>query len=720
MPRVVALPRRLVWPGRDSEGDAERSAVTLGPAELAGELEPLRRQVADRLDRRVYAGAYQRDVRRLCTAYVAECLREFAPGAEFAVDEIPSLLPRYHRAFQGLLRLLVADGAMSEHGDRYRRERTDESDPETLWAELFTRHPSCAWELLLLHRTGARLHDVLTGAVDPLELLFPAGSSAEAEPIYHTSPVARFYNVLAKHVLQRVAEAADRRRTLRVLEVGGGTGGLTASQLPALCEQQCEYVFTDVSPVFVAAARERFWDYDFVDYRVLDLVHDLQTQDFASGSFDVVVASDVVHATADAKKSLLYLQEMLAPGGLLLLIEAAPDTPWLDLTFGLTAGWWSFRDLRLRPDGPLLSAQEWQDLLRSLDFDDVAALGDPDHLGSGSQSILLARAPEAEPTGGPGGAAADGFGDWLILDGDDPLGAELAARIGAHGGRATLMSNRAERDLEALEPEGIIDLRGARGLPLERALTELSLGVIDLLQRVCRKESQHWPRLYVLTRGAHSFRNNEIDLSASAVWGLGAVVGLELPQLRYTAIDLDPTPGPGESDAVWAELRTDDNEREIALRAGERFVRRLVPRSSDPETIPARDLPPGTAFALTTEVPGSLDEVRYRVCKRVAPAAGEVEIEIAAAGVNFLDVMIALGQVPPLESAGGCRFGAECAGIVARVGAGVSGIAVGDAVVAVNAAQGTLASHLTVAATAVVAKPANLSFEEAAGLPIVS
>ncbi|MGO4614967.1 SDR family NAD(P)-dependent oxidoreductase [Nocardia sp. 2YAB30] len=710
---------RFSWQPSDRVITPERSAVTLAPADLAAALEPLCRQLALRLDRHAYATAYQQDVRRLCAAYVAECLYEFAPDIEFAVTEIPALLPRYQRAFHGMLRLLVADGTVREHGDRYRIERTDDFDPEAQWAELFARHPSCAWELLLLRRTGARLNDVLTGAVDPLELLFPSGSPADTEPIYHTSPVARFYNLIARHAVQRVAEHADQRRTLRVLEVGGGTGGLTANLLPALPARQCEYVFTDVSPAFVAAARERFRDYAFLDYRVLDLEHDLQSQNFAPGSFDVVVAADVVHATADAEKTLRYLQEMLSPCGLLLLIEAAPDSPWLDLTFGLTAGWWSFRDLRLRPDGPLLSAQEWQDLLRSVGFDDVATLGDPGHSDSGSQSVLLARAPEAAPPAGRGSADPDRLGDWLILADTDPLGPDLAARIDAHGGRATLAHNLADHDLGALEPEGIVDLRGAGGLPMDQALTESSLGLLDLLRQVCRRESQHWPRLYTLTRGAHTFRNNEIDLSASAAWGLGAVVGLELPQLRYTVIDLDPVPSPGELDAVWAELRTDDNEREIALRAGERFVRRLVPVSSAPETVPAVDLPTGIGFALTTEVPGTLDELRYHAEKRVAPAAGQVEIEVAAAGLNYLDVMTALGQVPPLESAGGYRFGAECTGIVTRVGPGVTGIGVGDAVVAVTAAQGTLASHFTVPATGVVAKPANLGFEAAAALPIV-
>jgi NADPH:quinone reductase-like Zn-dependent oxidoreductase/acyl carrier protein len=92
---------------------------------------------------------------------------------------------------------------------------------------------------------------------------------------------------------------------------------------------------------------------------------------------------------------------------------------------------------------------------------------------------------------------------------------------------------------------------------------------------------------------------------------------------------------------------------------------------------------------------------------------------VEAAGLNFLDVMTALGQVPQLDTATDHRFGAECAGVVTRVGPDVTDLRVGDPVIAVTAAQGALASHLTLDAATVVARPENLTAEQAAGLPIV-
>ncbi|MGW1738581.1 type I polyketide synthase [Nocardia sp. NPDC001965] len=708
----------LEWQPAGPVTAPERSAFTAEPAVLAAEIAPLAQTLSRRLDSAVYADGYQRDVTLLCASYVARCLDAFGPAEEFTVAGLPGLLPKYRRALAGLLRLLVDRGALRESGEQYRRAGQIADDAETQWAAMFAEYPSCAWELLLLRRTGPRLHEVLTGTVDAVELLFADGALVDLEAIYQNSPIARFYNVLGGEILRRLAESADPRRTVRVLEVGGGTGGLTASLLPALPADRSEYVFTDISPAFLGAARERFAEHDFVDYRVLDIEHDPAAQGIEPATFDLVVASDVVHATADAKKTLLYLQDMLAPGGMLMLLEATPDNAWLDLTFGLTEGWWSFRDQRLRPQTPLLSAAGWEELLRSLEFDEVIALGDPAHPGAGSQSMIVARTA-AEPLRPARPATAQSAGSWLVLTGGDPAAAGLAAELARHAGRAVVAGDPGDIDIDEVAPTAIIDIRDRWDGSFEAGLTGRTLAVIDLLRRVCRDDLEDWPRVIEVTRGAHAFRNTETDPTGAAVWGLAAVVAVEMPRLCFTALDLDAEPGAGDLDAICAELRSDGREREVLVRGGERFVRRLEPWS------PRLDLVSGTtiftdhSYVLTAGTPGALDSLRYHRHDRVAPAAGEVEVEVVAAGLNFLDVMIALGQIPPLESAAGPRFGAECAGVITRIGSGVRDLRVGDAVVAVSPAQGSLGTHLTVSAAHIVPKPENLGFDAAGSVPIV-
>lgn len=708
----------LVWRSAGPVAPPEHSAFTANPATLAAEIAPLAGLLSQRLDSASYATGYQRDIARLCVTYVARCLESFGPADAFTVAELPGLLPKYRRALQGLLRLLVEHGTLRESGEQYHLAAAVSADAEAQWAVLFTEYPACAWELLLLRRTGPRLHEVLTGAADPVELLFADGSLVDLEAIYQNSPIARFYNVLGREVLRRLADSADPRRTLRVLEIGGGTGGLTASLLPVLPADRSEYVFTDISPAFLAAARERFAGHDFVDYRVLDIEHDPVGQGIDPATFDLVVASDVVHATADAKKTLLYLQDMLAPGGMLMLLEATPGNPWLDLTFGLTEGWWSFRDQRLRPQTPLLGAAGWEEILRSLDFDEVVALGDPAHSGAGSQSVIVARTAAEQVRPDPV-VHAQPPGTWLVLADGDPLAEQLARDLERHGGRAVVVRGPDDIVLDDVAPAAVIDIRGGRGGSFAEELTATTVAVLELLRRVCREDRAEWPRVVEVTRGAHAFRCAHTDPAGAAVWGLAAVVAVELPRLRFTALDLDTEPASGDLDAVRAEILADGREREVLIRGGERFVRRLETWTPRPDVVSGTAVPEKQGFLLTSAAPGALDSLGYHQRDRIPPAPGEVEIEVISAGLNFLDVMIALGQIPPLESATEPRFGAECAGVITRVGSGVDELRVGEPVVAVSPAQGSLGTHLTVSAAHVVPKPETLGFDAAGSVPIV-
>ncbi|NUS73391.1 MAG: SDR family NAD(P)-dependent oxidoreductase [Corynebacteriales bacterium] len=699
---------------RDARPAQAPSALTRSLAEIGTELKAEAATLSRRLGRHSYANEYQDLLAELCTAYVSEYLAKtgLRVGQSFTVQELKGLSPRYTQAVNGYLRFLVHDGVLTELNGVFTIERDATDRAETLWARAFSQFPSCVWELLLLQKTGSHLHEILSGQADPLALLFPAGSSEETEPIYQSSPIAQFYNKTVENVVRRLVENADPDRTIRVLEVGAGTGGLTTSVLRALPDQRCEYVFTDVSAAFLQAAQERFGAYDFVQYRTLDIEKDLEEQGIEPGSFDVVLASDVVHATPDLKRTLLHLQDVLAPGGVLAMIEAAPGNRWLDLTFGLTVGWWSFRDLSLRQEGPLLTAPVWLEVLKAAGYTDVVALGDPEHERSGAQNVLLARAPQWEPARTYRAIETQNIGHWVIVsDESDPLAPQLHERIAAQGGSVTLF-NPGQNIQIAPETQGVIDLVSAEA-------SEFGADACLTLTKLLQQLDEPNPSVFVLTRGAHSVRGEAASLLHAPVWGFGTVAALEYPHTAYTMVDLPVEPLPDEADQVWTELWGHGTEREIALRAGGRFVRRLsaLPHEEITPPVPARELNQGYTLELTT--PGALDGLRFVETPRVAPGAGQVEVRVVAAGLNFLDVMIALGQVPPLESADAFRFGAECAGIVTQVGEGVEDIAVGDAVIAVNSTQGALGSHLTLDATNVVAKPQSLTFEEAAGIPIV-
>lgn len=120
-------------------------------------------------------------------------------------------------------------------------------------------------------------------------------------------------------------------------------------------------------------------------------------------------------------------------------------------------------------------------------------------------------------------------------------------------------------------------------------------------------------------------------------------------------------------------------------------------------------------FLLTLDAPGTFAGMTLRAVRRRPPGRGEVEIEVAAAGLNFLDVLLVLGLIPAsLHPAGvpPVPLGLECAGRVVAVGEDVDGFDVGQDVVALG--PGSLASHLTTSALLVAPQPRRLSYEQAA------
>src|SRR5207249_269916 len=115
-----------------------------------------------------------------------------------------------------------------------------------------------------------------------------------------------------------------------------------------------EYVFTDISPTFVNRARETLGGHPFLRCGVLDVERDPADQGYAAHAFDVALAANVLHATTDLRRTLSHVQQLIKPGGLLLLLEGSRTQRWIDLTFGLTPGWWKFSDVDLRQISPLL------------------------------------------------------------------------------------------------------------------------------------------------------------------------------------------------------------------------------------------------------------------------------------------------------------------------------------------------------------------------------
>ena len=246
--------------------------------------------------------------------------------------------------------------------------------------------------LAYVSHCSALLPDVIAGRVSPLETLFPKGSFELAEGLYQHSAPARYINALAASALQAFVTARTTAGSLRILEVGAGTGSTTAGLLNFLPDDT-EYTFSDVSEFFLERARNKFAASAHLRFRRFDLDREAAEQGFGVASFDVIVAANVVHATPDLRKSLMRLRELLAPGGLLLLLSLTRHLTWFDMSTGLIEGWQAFND-DLRVDGPLLPPEQWLQVLRTAGFDEADAWP---RAGSAAEAIgqhlIVARSP---------------------------------------------------------------------------------------------------------------------------------------------------------------------------------------------------------------------------------------------------------------------------------------------------------------------------------------
>ncbi len=264
---------------------------------------------------------------------------------------------------------------------------------------------------------------------------------------------------------------------------------------------------------------------------------------------------------------------------------------------------------------------------------------------------------------------------------------------------------------------GVIDLRwldcaaDETGSRWESELRSPVSGSLALIDAAILQSAGQPVRLWVVTRGAQPAGDVRSPLSAlaSAAWGLTWSAALEHRELRAICVDLDQASNPDELDRLITELDQDGCEDKVALRGDQRWVARL--RRRDPPAAAGIQATP-EPYRLQMTGQGVVDGFVLAPAERRAPGPGEVEIRVRATGLNFRDVLNALGLYP--DGAG--PLGGECAGDVARVGEGVRDLRVGDRVVAM--AAGCFASHVITKRELVALTPAGFADDEAAAHPI--
>ncbi|MFN9546075.1 MAG: type I polyketide synthase [Cyanobacteriota bacterium] len=609
-----------------------------GPSELLEALGPSQ----ERLRRPAHERNYQEGfvaLEQLALAFIVAGLRALGLpitlhshiAAEAAADL--GIIPAQRRLFARLLQILGEAGILAAAGAGWRVCRSPATDgDEALSREVQAikdRHgKAVGGELALLERCGPALADILTGRRPPLDLLFPEGDLTLTTALYQHSPVFGALGSVLADLTVALPRSNGDGQPFSILEIGAGTGSTTSHLLEALPEGAARYTFTDVSPLFTRKAAQKFAGYPHVRYQLLDIERPPEEQGFQGRRHDLIVAANVLHATRDIDATLAHVARLLAPGGVLLLLEVTSRQRWADLTFGLLDGWWRFSDVTLRPDYALLSLAGWRERLAAAGFDSIEAIPvdhaatDIEGLGpvSCAHTIVVARLSPTHDSRSRG-AASGAEAPWLVVhQGGDPAPAAVLAALRGRGDAALSVelvesaaaaptpasispgpsplveapadaSLRVEDSAEGFaallvahpEPRGILHMAslGQSPDPVDGEATMAAArrgcgSLLHLLQASLGAASR--PPIWIVSRGGQALEDETPDPAGAMVLGMARAVGEEHPEISLLRVDLDARALDGAEEArrLIAELEAPrPREREVALRASGRWVSRL-------------------------------------------------------------------------------------------------------------------------------------------------
>ncbi|CAI7590788.1 unnamed protein product [Penicillium glandicola] len=484
---------------------------------------------------------------------------------------------------------------------------------------------------------------------------------------------------------------------LRVLEIGAGTGSATAMALELLKSTSGErmysqYVFTDISSGFMAAATERFGHEQGMEYKVLDITLDPLEQGFDAHSFDLIIASNVLHATPNLHTALSHVHRLLKPNGRFLLHEISPEILIANFTMGVFPGWWLGEDDG-RSEQPYISPERWDQELRAASF-------------TGADVIAYDQKPPFHISASMLSRPVDGISVpseiWLLTGDSIPCQwAKDVESLFRDGGYTTNWTTLHEEPPEGKFIISLLDLGGA-------PIGSLPKNDYEVFQRYI-EQAQECQILWVTQSTSHNCPDPLFGFIHGLARTLRAELLFDLSVLEVPAWD---AAGAKAVIQVCAKIQRSrahslpDPEYEFALHEGKIQVGRyhwtpLIDQlSSPPQSDSSRKLTL-TTYGLLDTLHWAEKEASYELNE------GLVEVTMDYVGLNFKDMMVAIGFFGNKED-----LGLEGSGIVLQVGANVTDIAVGDRVMLMH--SGVLASNVVVPQEACIKLPQGLSMADAA------
>ncbi|PGH19323.1 hypothetical protein AJ80_04076 [Polytolypa hystricis UAMH7299] len=568
---------------------------------------------------------------------------------------------------------------------------------------------------------GEKLVAIMRGEVLPQEVLMKDNL---LHNFYHSGVgCAQVYNQLSQYM----DLCAHKNPTIKILEIGGGTGGTTQPILEQLGGRNgtsprfANYTFTDISTGFFGKAQEKFKEWaPFMMYARLDISEDPLKQGFKAEEYDVVIAANVLHATPSMDVTMGNVKKLMKPSGVLVLNEITNPLLRVHMIVGSLSGWWLGEDDG-REWGPSMTEGAWNDLLIRQGFSGVDIslpdIQDPkDHL----YTLMVSTASQVKPTPIPK--------EILIVQPDTPSDelrefiTLLTDNLRAAGADASVANLEQSAGYHASTKSCIfaVDCDNEKGV-----LPDVSPEDWGQLKIILKAPSVMW-----LTRGA--IFSSESPFT-NLMTGLARSARAENPSLALTTLDMDfnkPIATQTNVNNVINVLASGANSSdsahpdwEYAIRDDTVMVSRILLEKGlndlistfaiTPKAKPEPFKQPGRSLKLDIGQPGRLESLCFiddHSCKEPL-LDDDVEIEAKGVGLNFKDVMIAMGQLH------GKALGVDCSGVVNRVGSAVTRFKPGDRVMTWK--LGTFRSYIRSPEAMCQLIPASMDFGTAASLPVV-
>lgn len=575
------------------------------------------------------------------------------------------------------------------------------------------RAASASSEGRLLVRILDNLGGVLTGATNPWELMNGDGL---LEEVYRSG----LSEDKTPAVQCEVVSLLSRKRPLRILEVGAGTGSATSKILARLGRANvARYTYTDISASFFQQAENEFNEWSksgVMDFRVFNAELDPGSQGFDLGSYDVIVAFQVLHATSRMDETIANCRKLLRPGGYLVATELTSKVARRSAVFGVLPGWW-LGDDDGRLNGPEMLEGEWDSRLRRNGFDGIQwSFRDREDEGW-SSSVMVARATAQQE-------ATASFEKVIVVTSQTvgPFVQDLCKRLAQS---VSTVQRIPLGDIPEVLPGELATAKCIVAVELDQPLlSRIDHDGFEAIQRIIlNARSTLW-----LTRGGAP-----VECSApeqSMFTGLARSIRGEEPGINLVTLDLDPASrGSSSVDGVLRVMKLqdqeDNNEHEFVERAGVLHVSRVVPDErlskllssavqddkakvevEKPTPQPLRQ--DGRPLKMELAKTGDLDSFVLRDDDGASAPLGsdQVEIEVKAVGLDPYDMAIAVGQIWDTQ------LGVEYSGVVTRVGSAVCNVAVGDRVAAFGIGPNWYKTYLRSSSAAVHKLPDGMTFEE--------